>query len=141
MLLVIDGLVEWVTATWGEGMVGLLGVAALLVAVLVVGPLAHELSHALVATLLGCRVIDIGMVSLLGGWYCDYERPRETWKIRVIGIAPIVLALAAAAPVWYLDLWYWSPATGFAMAAWLVWGFSGGLSDFNPEAGRRPARH
>ena len=140
MLLVIDGLVEWATATWGEGVVGRLGVAALLVAVLVVGPLLHELSHAVVATLLGCRVVDIGMVSLLGGWYCDYERPRETWKIRVIGIAPIVFALAAAAPVWYLDLWVWTPTSALVLGIWLIWGFSGGLSDFNPEAGRQPAR-
>lgn len=137
MLAAIDALAEWVTATWGDDVWGLLGAVALLAAVLVVGPLLHELSHAVVATLLGCRVVDIGMVSLFNGWYCDYERPRETWKIHVIGIAPIVLALAAAAPVWYFDLWYWSPATAFAMAAWLVWGFSGGLSDFNPEAGRR----
>ena len=127
MLAVVDALIEWAHSP----AVRIVVLGVLFVGMLVVGPLAHELSHALVATLLGCRVVGIGM------GYCDYERPRETWKIRVIGIAPTVFALAAAVPVWYLDLWVWTPTSALVLGMWLIWGFSISPKDLSPAAGKR----
>jgi len=63
-----------------------------------IGAILHEISHAVAAELLGGTVVGAGWRGgLTGGPYVRWEAPNnESWRVRAVGIAPVVTAAGIA---------------------------------------------
>jgi len=62
------------------------------------GSAVHEVTHAIVAVLVGGRVEGLGWQGgLTGGPFISWRSPdHSTWRPRIVGVAPFVLGVVAA---------------------------------------------
>lgn len=104
-----------------------------------IGTFIHELSHAVMAQLVGGSVERVGWNNgLRGGPVVIWRPPDESgWRPRLVGFAPLLAGIIAASL-----LWRWQPrgvaafgALGFLASLLVI----GSREDISPEAARETA--
>lgn len=102
---------------------------------MVAGSIAHELTHAVAARLLGGKVVRISLLSL----FVEYEMPADasTWRHRVVGLAPLIVGTLVAVSALVGGLIPSGDAFVVGGVAWAVFTLWGSLEDLSLAASRQ----
>lgn len=101
-----------------------------------VGRIFHELTHVLVANLLGHRVERIRLNPLNGRVEYNVDHGTPLWHVRAIGLSPFVIGIATAGVFAYMFWGNWPSLLALYVLGigWFAYTFLGAASDWSIHA-------